>query len=320
MNTETETVKEEAPGTPGQLLREKRESLGLSIEQVANRLRLRVAIINAIEADNFDIDKVTTFTKGYVRSYAKLVGIEESIILAAFNRCTGADDRKEVESVEMKSFSRQTSKKQHNNRINLITFCIVIIVVGISSVWWYQNQQQDSLRPSSAAQAQEEQEGDNVAPTEDISTDEATAEDVDAQKKIEEEIAPEEPAADDSVNSGSAESASETTDTGSVSDETSDVSDDSNVSEPTDAVVTTTASTPELVMNFTKDCWISVKDSSGKTLSIGLKKAGSHLNLEGEKPFSVVLGAPESVSMTFAGEPVDLSGYTSGKVARFTLP
>ncbi|MGL5109148.1 MAG: RodZ domain-containing protein, partial [Vibrio ordalii] len=29
---------------------------------------------------------------------------------------------------------------------------------------------------------------------------------------------------------------------------------------------------------------------------------------------------PESVSMTFASEPVDLSGYTSGKVARFTLP
>ncbi|MEF1291008.1 DUF4115 domain-containing protein, partial [Vibrio sp. M260118] len=58
----------------------------------------------------------------------------------------------------------------------------------------------------------------------------------------------------------------------------------------------------------------------GKTLSTGVKKAGQSLNLSGSLPYSVILGAPENVSMTLASEPVDLSGYTSGKVARFNLP
>ena len=75
-----------------------------------------------------------------------------------------------------------------------------------------------------------------------------------------------------------------------------------------------------LVMSFTDDCWIQVKDASGKTLSTGVKKAGQSLNLSGNLPYSVILGAPENVSMTLASEPVDLSGYTSGKVARFNLP
>ncbi|WP_133151422.1 RodZ domain-containing protein, partial [Vibrio lentus] len=76
----------------------------------------------------------------------------------------------------------------------------------------------------------------------------------------------------------------------------------------------------ELVMQFSADCWIQVKDAAGKTLSTGIKKAGQTLNLSGTAPYKVILGAPEGVSMTFASEPVDLSGYTSGKVARITLP
>ena len=76
----------------------------------------------------------------------------------------------------------------------------------------------------------------------------------------------------------------------------------------------------ELVMQFSADCWIQVKDATGKTLSTGIKKAGQSLNLSGQTPYKVVIGAPEAVSMTFASEPVDLSGYTSGKVARITLP
>ena len=101
-------------------------------------------------------------------------------------------------------------------------------------------------------------------------------------------------------------------------------------SEPVVAAVETEVAEPEvvipepvsneLVMQFSSDCWIQVKDATGRTLSTGIKKAGQSLNLSGETPYKVVIGAPEAVSMTFASEPVDLSGYTSGKVARITLP
>jgi cytoskeleton protein RodZ len=73
-------------------------------------------------------------------------------------------------------------------------------------------------------------------------------------------------------------------------------------------------------MTFKADCWIQVKDTNGKTLVSGTHKPGQDVELTGKAPFKVILGAPEGVTMTFASEPVDLSGYTSGKVARFTLP
>ncbi|MFA0284760.1 RodZ domain-containing protein, partial [Vibrio sp. 10N.222.55.F12] len=41
----------------------------------------------------------------------------------------------------------------------------------------------------------------------------------------------------------------------------------------------------ELVMQFSADCWIQVKDASGKTLSTGIKKAGQTLNLSGTAPY-----------------------------------
>lgn len=63
-----------------------------------------------------------------------------------------------------------------------------------------------------------------------------------------------------------------------------------------------------------------MKDASGKTLSTGVKKAGQSVSVSGQRPYKLVLGAPEGVSITLASEPVDLSGYTSGKVARLTLP
>jgi len=323
MDKETEVLNTEVQITPGQLLKEKRESLGLSIEQVASRLRLRVIIVQSLEADNFNIDKVTTFTRGYVRSYAKLVGIDEEVILSAFDLCS---DHTDPEVFDLKSFSRKTSKEQHNSRINILTVCIIFIVLGISSVWWYQNQQQDSLKPSSSMfeDSVNAVESGSIKPypKSKETTEKENSHDVVTPKK--------------STLKGNQESPLSGYDT--VTKENGDSSHkqdskiQSNITTETTKLVnhneqltvntqaTSHASYPQLVMMFNEDCWIQVKDATGKTLAIGLKKSGHRFHLEGKLPLSVILGAPENVSITFAGEPIDLSRYTSGKVARFTLP
>ncbi|MCE0493173.1 cytoskeleton protein RodZ [Vibrio salinus] len=336
MDKETDAISPEIQITPGQLLKEKRESLGLSIAQVAERLRLRSTIVESLEADNFDIDKVATFTRGYVRSYAKLVGVDEQLILSSFDQFSGFE---KTDTLDMKSFSRKTSKRQHNNRINLLTFCIIVVVIGISSVWWYQNQQLDSLRPTGVS----ESDNGSVSPAADKndtpsefqsikSGNENSAAPADnvVQKKVEDEIAPENISSADK----SAEH-SEISDSGVAFEKNEAISEKSKVSTVSETKsevaaapeksVTTLANNSQslkaqLSMKFEKDCWVRVQDANGNTLAVGLKKAGHHFNLKGETPFSIVLGAPEGVSITFAGEPVDLSRYTSGKVARFTLP
>ena len=71
---------------PGQLLRNAREQLGWTREQVASRIHLRLTLIAAIEADTYDKHTSHTFIRGYLRAYAKLVGIPEETILAAYEK------------------------------------------------------------------------------------------------------------------------------------------------------------------------------------------------------------------------------------------
>ena len=60
----------------GKILSEKRQELEISIEEVAGSLNLGVDAIQALESDDYDRLPGTTFVKGYIRSYAKLLKLD----------------------------------------------------------------------------------------------------------------------------------------------------------------------------------------------------------------------------------------------------
>ncbi|ELE2165894.1 DUF4115 domain-containing protein [Vibrio fluvialis] len=302
MNTEQDNITESTPKVqPGTLLKEKREALGLTQKQVADRLRLRVTIIQNIEENNFDSDLVATFTRGYLRSYAKAVGLAEHLVLDAFEESVTPEPQEQT----MQSFSKKTKREKHDSRIMTITWIILLVIIGMSSLWWWQNNEQDTLKPDQSAEAVSAVADQAAAPaTEEVQPEFNTIEPIQAEAQSDAQPS-EEPTGDEMAMEDPAPAQEE------------------SVVEPqtTPAASTAEATSGDLLtMNFSSDCWVQVKDATGKTLSTGIKKAGETLNLRGQKPLQVILGAPEGVSVTFASEPVDLSGYTSGKVARFTLP
>lgn len=292
---------------PGTLLKAKREALGLTQKQVADRLRLRLSIIQSLEENNFASDQVATFTRGYLRSYAKAVGIKESVILASFDDCYPTV----VAEQPMQSFSKKTKREKHDSRIMTLTWGIFAIIIGISSLWWWQNQEQENVvvesSPSITSTSVERLRDEDfttvpeLVPTVDESQVQVEAEAVDAPVEINTQAAELIPSPEDDTAEADLSAS------------------DAPVLDKTPPQDATNPYAP-LTLTFSADCWIQVKDAAGKTLSTGIKKSGQTVTLQGEAPFQIILGAPESVSMTFASEPVDLSGYTSGKVARFTLP
>ena len=299
----------------GTLLKNKRESLGMSQKQVADRLRLRVSVIEDIENNRFESQQVATFTRGYLRSYAKFVGLDEKMVLTALEQT--ADVQPQEQEIEMQSFSRKTKDEKHNSRIMLLTWVIGLVIIGISAAWWWLNQQENSLTKevtdssveAPKPTAQELADIDLMTAEELIAS---TPEDVVSTSNdvVETSEVP--------VEQGSDPLLAETENTTSVdSEEPVAVIETAEEEQPAPVV-------PEgmtlLTMKFKADCWIQVKDTNGKTLVSGTHKPGQDVELTGKAPFKVILGAPEGVTMTFASEPVDLSGYTSGKVARFTLP
>ncbi|MCZ0742611.1 cytoskeleton protein RodZ [Vibrio diabolicus] len=299
----------------GTLLKNKRESLGMSQKQVADRLRLRVSVIEDIENNRFESQQVATFTRGYLRSYAKFVGLDEKMVLTALEQT--ADVQPQEQEIEMQSFSRKTKDEKHNSRIMLLTWVIGLVIIGISAAWWWQNQQENSLTKEVTDSSVE---APKPTAQELADIDLMTAEELIASTP-EEVVSTSNDVVETSevpVEQGSAPLLAETENTTSVdSEEPVAVIETAEEEQPAPVV-------PEgmtlLTMKFKADCWIQVKDTNGKTLVSGTHKPGQDVELTGKAPFKVILGAPEGVTMTFASEPVDLSGYTSGKVARFTLP
>ncbi|EHH1239617.1 cytoskeleton protein RodZ [Vibrio parahaemolyticus] len=299
----------------GTLLKNKRESLGMTQKQVADRLRLRVSVIEDIENNRFESQQVATFTRGYLRSYAKFVGLDEKVVLVALEQT--ADVKPKEQDIEMQSFSRKTKHEKHNSRIMLLTWVIAIVIIGISAAWWWQNQQENSLA--------------QVVAEANVETSQPSADEIaDIDLMTEEELiasTPAELAASNNTASESSINAAQTDEV--VPAETEESTTEATqkpvaVIEAAEEVQEASPVVPEgmtlLTMKFKADCWIQVKDTNGKTLVSGTQKPGQDVELTGKAPFKVILGAPEGVTMTFASEPVDLSGYTSGKVARFTLP
>ncbi|EIO4085545.1 helix-turn-helix domain-containing protein [Vibrio parahaemolyticus] len=299
----------------GTLLKNKRESLGMTQKQVADRLRLRVSVIEDIENNRFESQQVATFTRGYLRSYAKFVGLDEKVVLVALEQT--ADVKPKEQEIEMQSFSRKTKHEKHNSRIMLLTWVIAIVIIGISAAWWWQNQQENSLA--------------QVVAEANVETSQPSADEIaDIDLMTEEELIASTPAELAASNNTASESSINAAQTDEVVPAETEESTTEATQEPVDVIEAAeevqdaSPVVPEgmtlLTMKFKADCWIQVKDTNGKTLVSGTQKPGQDVELTGKAPFKVILGAPEGVTMTFASEPVDLSGYTSGKVARFTLP
>jgi cytoskeleton protein RodZ len=71
--------------SPGARLRAAREGQGLSIEEVADRLRLNEALVLAMEEDRFGLLGAPVFARGHLKNYAALVGAPEREVLADFD-------------------------------------------------------------------------------------------------------------------------------------------------------------------------------------------------------------------------------------------
>ncbi|MPW35054.1 RodZ domain-containing protein [Vibrio sp. B1Z05] len=281
----------------GDILRAKRESLGISQKEIADRLRLRLAIIQGIESNDFQEGQVHTFTRGYVRSYARAVGADEKAIVELLDSSLLVQPHED----SMQSFSQQTKKKKHDNNIMKLTWGIFTIIIGISAVWWWQSEQNTD------------------AIVNDLATTEVSAP-VDGEVS-EANVAPElvanpQPANEETTLASDSDAGTQAAT--NTEKDTVLVATVPKHESTTETAAKAIENAPKIAMSFTADCWIQIQDVRGKTLWTGVKKEGQKLELDGEGPFKFVLGAPEVVSLSISGEPIDLSRYTAGKVARFT--
>ncbi|MFO6424897.1 RodZ domain-containing protein [Motilimonas sp. KMU-193] len=320
MNTENnspEEIQDLGPSGPGPMLRAEREKQGLTVTDIAARLNLRAHNINDIENETFDPKVSPTFIKGYLKAYARILGISEEEILNAYYSL----GIKEPNNTPMQSFSQRTQQEAHNNRLTWVSWAIGAALVGMLVWWWLQKA---SLEPATSDQLVSESIIASIEP------DHAT-QDLPIQQEVTEQaeaVLPQEIPLDINADTNNATDANESAeqeqtvagnDSETGAEQASDVATQEQQSEPTTAPVVDN-SVLNIDLTFSNDCWIKVTDADDKTLAIGVREKGSSLTLTGKAPVKFTIGAPKAVAITYNGQTYDMSQYKAGKIARFELP
>ena len=122
-----------AGSSPGARLRAAREARGLSIEEVADRLRLNAALVLAMEQDRLALLGAPVFARGHLRNYAALVGAPEREIMAA------CDPDEVPEPTFLPALDRRTVTRSRRRWVWPVT--AVLFAVAIAAVvWWWMSQ------------------------------------------------------------------------------------------------------------------------------------------------------------------------------------
>ncbi|QRG80289.1 cytoskeleton protein RodZ [Citrobacter sp. R56] len=328
MNTEATHDQNEAQ-TTGVRLRNAREQLGLSQQAVAERLCLKVSTVRDIEEDKAPADLASTFLRGYIRSYARLVHIPEEELLPGLEKQAPIRPGKVA---PMQSFSLGKRRKKRDGWLMTFTWLILFVVVGLTGAWWWQNhkaQQEEitTMADQSTAELNASNESSQSVPLDTSATAsqnnaQAPADAANTAATTEQQAAEATsaaPTADAQQNAVVAPSQANV-DTATTAPAVAPVAPGAPL--PADqAGVTTPAVDPNaLVMNFTADCWLEVTDATGKKLFSGMQRKDGNLNLTGQAPYKLKIGAPAAVQIQYQGKPVDLSRFIrTNQVARLTV-
>ncbi|AOV13462.1 MULTISPECIES: cytoskeleton protein RodZ [Klebsiella] len=317
MNTEATQDHQEA-NTTGARLRNAREQLGLSQQAVAERLCLKVSTVRDIEDDKAPADLASTFLRGYIRSYARLVHIPEEELLPMMAKQAPI---RAAKVAPMQSFSLGKRRKKRDGWLMSFTWLVLFVVIGLSGAWWWQDHkaQQDEISTMADQSSAELNAGDSNSQSIPLDNQSANSAPDTAANSAPVETSPAPaastpaPAPAPAENNAVVAPSQANVDTAAAPATSPLPTDQANVT-------TAAASAQDLVLNFTADCWLEVSDATGKKLFSGLQRKGGNLNLSGQAPYKLKIGAPAAVQIQYLGKPVDLSRFIrTNQVARLTL-
>ncbi|SEQ84913.1 cytoskeleton protein RodZ [Rosenbergiella nectarea] len=331
MNTEAnqDTIKK----STGERLRQAREAKGMTQQNVAARLCLKLSTVRDIEDDKAPAELAATFLRGYIRSYARLVQIPEAELLPEAIQHAPIRPAN-ITPMQNYSLNSRRSRKKRDGLLTTFTWLIIFVVVGLTVAWWWQNHKAAQSELTNSVSTQDN-EGTGTSQSIPLSTDPSSQQATQSESQPAANDAQPEPAAQpEATAQASTAPANDTSVTAPATSSTTPAQTSSTTNTPAVSTslpaqpATPTAdnaqqapSSPDaLTLQFTGDCWLEVSDASGKKLFSGLQHSGGALNLTGKLPYHLKIGAPASVSAQFRGQPVDLSRFVHrNQVARLNV-
>jgi len=318
---------------PGKRLRQARELRNLQQADIAKELKLDLRFIRALEEGRFNELPQPVYTAGYVRAYAKLVGLSPDEIVAeytAYHKSSSSTKTKsrtktkehipshyrQVQDTLPKSFSVGNVQSDDKRKLNILISVLAVVVV-FAIAWQLSSRQSDKTAPVTVDIKQ-------PAPDSSTGTGASNADDPPIKN-----AAPEaatgipEGGNPSTVQPESSAPATQPDGTGMIksTDQSSGASSEqlTEEKEVTQELVRNADKMTELSIEFSADSWIDIRDATGKRIMRKLGHAGRSSTVSGIAPFDILLGYSPGVSIEYDGKPYDMRAHSDQRVSRFTL-
>jgi len=260
---------------------------------VAQQLKLAPRQVRALEEENFGMLPGRTFTRGFMRNYARLVNLDPDLLVAHLPDAAHAPS---LEPPPLHStgttMAELPTAYAHTPSFGrwLIPLVLVAAIVAAAGYEWYRG------RPASVAPPPRATQTAPAPNTPDVST-----------TPLPNPVAPD--------SGAPATGAAPATSGGLAPPGTAQPESP----QPAAAVAANVAVDAVLVIRYEGPSWTEIRDSAGRMLISRLVGADSIEPFDGVAPFSIVIGNARAVTLLYRGQPVDLVPYTRLNVARLVL-
>jgi cytoskeleton protein RodZ len=296
----------------GGALRQARETQGLSIQDVASKLRLGPKQIEAIEADRFEKLPEPTIVRGFIRNYAKLLKINAEPLLDAYIVIVPSNTRHEM-TVKPTTNMQVTSGDKPKVSSYLWAGLLALLALGI---WlFYQNyiQKPSPTNPSTSTE---------ISTTETLpepalpAAERAPQPAFPSQPSIELTLPP---AADTAIPPPATTAPAGTANPAAVVPNPAPVATPV-VPLPAEPIPPPApVSSSKLEFNASQETWINVIDASGREIYNKTIFAGSRESIEVTPPVNVTVGNAGATSLNMNGKTINLAPHSRNNVAHIKL-
>ena len=307
----------------GAKLAEAREAKGVTASDVANKLKLSVRQIEALEAEDLSLLPGEIFIRGFVRNYARFLGVSPDDFLVPVNAQDAVS-----ETITAPSEGVQLASGGLKRWIVIPVVLLGIFILFVAALYQWLSQGEDALVSQSTPASETTSvvlppnNASTVSPAVPVSGDLNAGVASLAQEASTSNALPVNAMAP-VVGTSTAVATPAAPATGPVPVKVAEAPVPEKATEKIVAKVEpksapTTGTQHTLRFSATHDAWVQVVDGDGKRYS-KLIRAGSEDAIGGAPPFKLVIGEAAQVRLSYDGHVIDLLPYIGQKVARLTL-
>lgn len=308
---------------PGAQLRRARERRGLLLHDIAQELHLDEWMLQALEEDDFAALGAPVFTKGHMRKYGDMLGLNSDDLMIAYYRKRGRDDSPPpiTKIMTPESPGRQFRWKGLGRLFLALAAIVAIYLVWVlvTRVGGNDSSVSAPIAPRSGVGVSEQSPGSGLEPVPLEMTEQlpgATASDS-PQQSID--------------STGSAETTGPETDNAVPIGQTGgDESAPEPGSDPVNDAVPVTAvpvvdepiadERIQIRLIMSGESWVEVTDSEGSRLLYAMMTAGRIRTVTGKPPIEVFLGLSRAVQVEVNGQSYSIPrSAIRGNTARFVI-